>query len=171
MNGSVRVAVQIATGDDEVPPGAAWQTWVDAALAAARADRRRFGCVTLRLVGRRESRHLNEAYRNGAGPTNVLAFAGPGDESPADDDRELGDIVVCLPVAQDEAEAQGKAPVAHLAHLVVHGTLHLVGFDHEHDAEAARMEALETRVMLDLGFAAPYASEDNGRVADTGSGE
>lgn len=156
MSADLRVAVQIATGDDVIPPGADWSAWVEAALAAAELDVRVAGCVTLRLVGRSESQHLNEIYRHKLGPTNVLAF--PGHRGPAvpDAEAELGDLVVCLPVVHDEAEAQGKSPLAHLAHMVVHGTLHLGGFDHDDDASAQRMEALETRIMLDLGFPAPY---------------
>jgi len=164
MNAAVEVAVQIATGDEKVPPGADWQAWVNTALDAAEVDVRLAGCVTLRLVGRQESQHLNEMYRHKLGATNVLAF--PGAVSPAlpDADRELGDLVVCLPVVHDEAEAQGKAPLAHLAHLVVHGTLHLAGFDHDEPAAAARMEALETQVLLGLGFPAPYESAGDAAI-------
>ena len=158
MNAAVHVALQIATSDEAVPPGVDWQAWVNTALDAAQVDLRLAGCVTLRLVGRNESQHLNEMYRHQLGATNVLAFPGASDGALPDTDRELGDLVICLPVVHDEAEAQGKAPLAHLAHLVVHGILHLAGFDHDEAAAAARMEALETRVMLELGFPAPYES-------------
>jgi len=159
MSDVVKVAVQIATSDDEVPPGARWAEWVQAAVAAAEVDFRAAGCVTLRLVGRDESRHLNEMYRHKLGPTNVLAFPGHTNAVVPESDRELGDLVVCLPVVHDEAGQQDKAVLAHLAHMIVHGTLHLVGFDHENPADATRMEGLETRVMTGLGFPAPYESD------------
>jgi probable rRNA maturation factor len=163
MNDAVKVAVQIATGDDEIPPGAEWAAWVQAAVAAAEIDARMAGCVTLRLVGRDESQHLNEMYRQKSGPTNVLAFPGHapgGNEALVSElDRELGDLVVCLPVVHDEAGQQEKSVLAHLAHMIVHGTLHLAGFDHEDPAAATRMEALETHVMIGLGFQAPYESD------------
>lgn len=156
MSAEPKVAVQVATADDEVPPGADWSTWVAAALVAAGIDAGSAGCITLRLVGRQESRHLNETYRHKPGPTNVLAFPGAGDTLPADAERELGDLVICLPVVHEEAESQGKSRLAHLAHLVVHGTLHLVGFEHDEELAARRMETTETRVLQDLGFPVPY---------------
>lgn len=160
MTDSVKVAVQVATSDDEVPPGADWRDWVTATLDAAEVDAD--GCVTLRLVGRRESQYLNEMYRHKLGPTNVLAFSGQQDERLAEGERELGDLVICLPIVHDEATEQGKSPLAHLAHLVVHGTLHLVGYDHDDDPGAERMEALETRIMTSLDFPAPY--ETGGQI-------
>jgi len=160
MNTALRVAVQIATSDDDIPPGAKWDAWVGAALAAAGVDAGGAGCITLRLVGSQESQHLNEMYRHKLGPTNVLAFSGSSDATVSAEDRELGDLVICLPVVHTEAETQGKSPRAHLAHLVVHGTLHLAGFDHDDATAAEHMEALETRIMLELGFPAPYATDD-----------
>ena len=166
MNDAVKVAVQVATSDEEVPPGAKWNAWVAEALAAAALDVHVTGCITLRLVGLKESQHLNEMYRHKLGPTNVLAFAGAQSDVP-DVEDELGDLVICLPVVHDEAEAQGKSPLAHLAHLVVHGTLHLAGYDHDNETTAARMEAVETKVMLGLGFPAPYESDHSRRIDDT----
>jgi probable rRNA maturation factor len=165
MTDRLKVAVQIATSDEEVPPGAAWRDWIAAALDAAAVDANAAGCITLRLVGRRESQHLNEMYRHKLGATNVLAFPGARDEQVAEADREFGDLVICLPVVHEEAIEQGKAPLAHLAHLVVHGTLHLAGYDHDDDSGARRMEALETRVMTALDFPAPY--ESGGDINDT----
>lgn len=165
MTDPLKVAVQIATSDEEVPPGAKWRDWVAAALDAAAVDADGAGCVTLRLVGRRESQYLNEMYRHKLGPTNVLAFPGHRSERVTEGDRELGDLVICLPVVHDEATEQGKSPLAHLAHLVVHGTLHLAGYDHDDDSSAERMEALETRIMTALDFPAPY--ESGGEIDNT----
>ncbi len=163
MSATLKVAVQIATADDELPPRADWSAWVAAALAAASIDAGSAGCVTLRLVGRQESQHLNETYRHKRGPTNVLAFPGARDAMLPGVEHELGDLVICLPVVHEEAAAQGKSALAHLAHLVVHGILHLVGFEHDEEAAARRMEAAETSVLKSLGFPPPYeSSPDHG---------
>lgn len=180
---SLHIALQIATSDEVVPEGVDWVSWAEAALnaafsaarstvpdadadAEAGATLRRTGAMTVRLVGRSESQHLNETFRQKSGPTNVLAFPGYAGDDPAlgvvpDADSELGDLVICLPVVYKEAAEQGKTPLAHMAHLVVHGTLHLAGFDHENDESATVMEGLETDVMLRLGYSNPYRVNDN----------
>ena len=108
--------------------------------------------VTLRLVGRAEGRRLNRDFRGKDYDTNVLTFVYP-------EARPLaGDIVLCAPVVEDEARAQGKPRDAHYAHLVVHGMLHLQGYDHASDAEAAAMEARERALLAELGVADPYAA-------------
>src|SRR5690349_15234306 len=107
--------------------------------------------VTLRIVGGREGRALNRRYRGRDYATNVLTFV-------YDDAVSLaGDIVLCAPVIAKEAREQHKTLRAHYAHLVIHGMLHLQGYDHERDADAARMEAREIALLRDLGFANPYA--------------
>ena len=98
----------------------------------------------MRIVGANESRRLNRIYRKNNTPTNVLSF-------------DTGDIVLCHPVIAREAREQGKAIAAHYAHLVVHGVLHLRGYDHKKKREAARMERAERRILARLGFADPYA--------------
>ncbi len=150
------VVVQAATRAAGVPTRAQVRRWVAAAVAGHGA--RGAGGVTVRFVGRREGTACNQAWRGKPGPTNVLAFplpAPPGAAAPA----ELGDLVICLPVVTAEARAQGKRRVDHLAHLVVHGTLHLLGHDHQRPAEARRMESLEVRVLAGLGVPDPYAAE------------
>jgi len=103
--------------------------------------------VTLRIVGEREGRRLNLHYRKKNRPTNVLSFPyGNG----------TGDVVLCHPVIAREARAQGKSIAAHYAHLVVHGILHLRGYDHEKKRDARRMERREIRLLRRLGFADPY---------------
>lgn len=106
--------------------------------------------VTLRLIGREEARMLNRAYRGRDYATNVLTFVYPDLQPPA------GDIAICIPVVEREAIVQGKAREAHLAHLLVHGMLHLQGFDHERQIDAELMEGLETEIMDKLGYADPY---------------
>lgn len=100
---------------------------------------------------------LNKAWRGRSGPTNVLSF--PAAEMPAAEAALLGDVVLARDTIVREAEAQGKSFVDHLAHLIIHGVLHLLGHDHEDEAEAEAMEALERRILEDLGIADPYDAD------------
>lgn len=155
---TVELDVQLATDEAPVPEGADFRRWIDAALAAAAPGS--CGEMTVRLVGTDEGRGLNQDYRHKPGATDVLAFPGPATPGlPSGLPAGLGDLVVCLPVVHREAGEQGKDVLAHLAHLVVHGTLHLVGYTHGRASDAHRMEALEARILGDLGFPDPYAAE------------
>jgi probable rRNA maturation factor len=117
----------------------------------ARAALERNADVTFRFVDGREGRALNRRYRGRDYATNVLTFV-------YDDGVSLtGDIVLCAPVIAKQARQQRKTLRAHYAHLVIHGMLHLQGYDHERDGDAARMEAREIALLRDLGFANPYA--------------
>jgi probable rRNA maturation factor len=106
--------------------------------------------TTLRVVGRREGRLLNKTFRKRDYATNVLSFPYG---------RDRGDVVLCHPVIAREARAQGKPLAAHYAHLVVHGMLHLRGYDHQTRAQASRMERAEARILRSAGFPDPYAVE------------
>jgi probable rRNA maturation factor len=125
--------------------------WADAALGARGA-----GCeLALEVVSAPRMRLLNRRYRGKDKPTNVLAFPSP--PAPGVKPRPLGDVVICPTVLRREARAQGKSEKAHWAHLVVHGTLHLVGYDHEAGPrDAQRMERREIAVLKRLGFGNPY---------------
>jgi probable rRNA maturation factor len=123
--------------------------WVRAAVG-------KNACIALRIVGAREARRLNRCYRGRDYATNVLTFV-YSDRSPL-----AGDIAICAPVVAREARMQGISAEAHYAHLVVHGSLHLQGYDHERAREARRMERLETRILGQLGFADPYLREEKG---------
>ncbi len=160
----VRLRVQRACAADDLPDDAQLATWVRSALAAAPARQgstRLRAAVTLRIVDTGEGTALNQRYRGKPGPTNVLSFpfeppAGLPPEALDDLGAELGDLVICAPVLRREAAAQGKTLAAHTAHLVVHGTLHLLGYDHQDAVEATAMEALESTILSGLGFATPY---------------
>ncbi|MCP5150869.1 MAG: rRNA maturation RNase YbeY [Ectothiorhodospiraceae bacterium] len=115
--------------------------------------------MTVRVVDEVEGAELNETYRRKSGPTNVLAF--PFEAPPGASVRLLGDVVICAPVVAREAEEQGKEPRAHWAHMVVHGTLHLLGYDHRRAAQAARMESREREILTTLGFPDPYAESQS----------
>jgi len=113
--------------------------------------------MTVRIVDEAESHALNLNYRGKDRPTNVLSFPF---ECPDEVELPLlGDLVICRQVVEREAQEQDKPVMAHWAHMVVHGSLHLLGYDHIEDDEAEEMESLETQIMTELGFADPYLSE------------
>jgi len=132
-----------------VPNERRFRAWVEAALQRGYQRLEQ----TIRIVDAAESRELNHRFRGKDSATNVLAF--PGDGEHLDYDC-LGDLVICAPLVAVEAEAQGKATEAHWAHLVVHGMLHLQGFDHQDAVQTREMEALEIKSLDTLGFANPY---------------
>jgi probable rRNA maturation factor len=151
---ALAVAVQDVSRAKGVPSAARLRAW---ARAAFRPSRR--GELTLRIVGRKESAALNERYRGKQGPTNVLSFGAepPGARSHSTELLPLGDLVICAAVVAREAREQGKTLAAHWAHMVVHGALHLQGYDHETPKEATTMEARERRLLARLGFPDPYS--------------
>jgi len=111
----------------------------------------------VRLVDTDEIRSLNREYRRKDKATNVLSFPAAAIEGlPTDVAQVLGDVVVCATVVNEEAAEQGKAIEDHWAHMLVHGTLHLLGYDHEADDDAAEMEGIETRILTENGLADPY---------------
>jgi probable rRNA maturation factor len=112
--------------------------------------------LSIRVVGMMRSRSLNARYRHRDRPTNVLSFGGAG--RLPDGSTDAGELVICAPLVAREAALQSKRPLAHWAHLTVHGVLHLLGFDHVGRAETGRMEALEVQILDRLGFSNPYVS-------------
>lgn len=135
-----------------VPAPASFRRWVAAALRGA--GRRRAAELSIRIVDAAEGRALNRDYRGRDYATNVLSF--PAELPPGVHLPLIGDLAICAPVVAREAAEQGKAVREHYAHLTVHGVLHLLGHDHVEDAQAERMEALETRILAGLGIADPY---------------
>lgn len=135
------------------PSAADFRRWAAAALGRAAAGRE----LAVRLVARSESRALNARYRGQDHATNVLSFPAPASALVA---GWLGDLVLCPAVVRAEARAQHKSPRAHWAHLVVHGVLHLAGFDHELPAQARRMERREIASLRRLGIANPYRAQE-----------
>lgn len=141
-----------------VPGRDALRRWAEAALRGAEveADARE---LTVRIVGEAESRELNAGWRGKDRPTNVLAFPGAEPGLPGEVDYPLGDLVVCAPVVAREAAEQGKTAESHWCHMIVHGTLHLAGYDHQTPDEAARMESLEREILAGLGHPDPYRED------------
>lgn len=136
--------------DEEGPDPDSIRTWVAAAVGNQRAQAE----VDICIVGEAQSAELNQRYRNNTGSTNVLAFT--ADLPPEVPLPLLGEIIICAPVITREAAEQNKPAQAHWAHMVVHGTLHLLGYDHIEEQDAVIMEAREIEIMASLGFATPY---------------
>ena len=151
---SIVLDLQLASNAVSIPSEAKFQQWLEAAVLPFQADAE----VTIRVVDSSESQQLNNQYRAKDKPTNVLSFpfqCPPGIELPL-----LGDLVICAAVVAEEAAEQGKALEAHWAHMVIHGCLHLLGFDHINDDDAAQMEAEEIQILQQLGIANPYLLDD-----------
>jgi probable rRNA maturation factor len=153
---TLELDVQIALDSPGLPDASQLRRWAAAALADA--PRERATELVIRLVNEVESAALNATYRHKQGPTNVLSF--PAQTPPEVPVNLLGDIVICAPLVLREAALQGKLPEAHWAHLVIHGVLHLLGYDHGDDPQARVMEDLETRLLAELGYPDPYGDAD-----------
>ena len=152
--GSIFVDLQVATENIEgLPTEEQIVQWATAAVQPEGDEVE----MTVRIVDEAESHELNLTYRGKDRPTNVLSFPF---ECPDEVELPLlGDLVICRPVVEREAAAQEKPLIAHWAHMVVHGSLHLLGYDHIEDDEAEEMESLETQIMQGLGFDDPYLAE------------
>lgn len=146
------IDIQFAISADQLPADSDFILWVEQALAAY--DKSFALCI--RLVDCDESQALNKTYRAKDYPTNVLSFPFEVPEHARDTLEILGDLVVCAPVVEREAKEQNKQLLDHWAHMIVHGTLHLLGFDHINDEEAEEMEQLEREILAKLNIADPY---------------
>jgi len=154
------VDVQVACDDPDIPDKEQICAWVAATVAASNHDSEANVEVSVRVVDADEIQTLNQLYRGQDKRTNVLSFPADAAALPAGEVTLLGDIVVCAPVVRAEALQQGKALASHWAHMLVHGTLHLLGYEHEAEAEAAVMEGLEANILAQQGIANPYASPE-----------
>lgn len=150
---AIEVDIQRATDADGQPDDESLKRWAGLALQGKPGHE-----LTIRLVDADESRELNHEYRGKDAPTNVLSF--PSDLPPELNIPLLGDLVICVPVVLREAAEQGKSAEAHWAHMVIHGCLHLLGYDHMEEAEAEEMESLERQLLAELGISDPYLSTD-----------
>lgn len=145
------VELQDLAPEFDVPSLEQMQRWVDTWFPHLDAT-----SMVVRVVDEAESAQLNQTYRNKTGPTNVLSF--PFEPPEQVENEHLGDLVVCAPLVFKEAEAQGKTAMAHWAHLLLHGVLHLLGYDHVAESDALEMEALEVQKLEMLGIPNPYIS-------------
>ena len=166
--------IQVVNVEDSYPSKNDFERWINQTLVLAHSNNEKPAKnivdtrpetgneqtheLSIRLVNEKEGSNLNQTYRDKTGPTNVLSFPfeNPANLPPDQNLPLLGDIVICVPLVRQEALAQGKAEINHWAHLTIHGTLHLLGYDHTNDEEAQIMEQLETEILADLGFPDPY---------------
>ncbi len=146
------IDIQVATRHEAIPAEDRLRAWCRSALAEGQEQAE----LTVRIVDEAEIHALNRQFRNKDKPTNVLSFPSELPPTVKAELLLLGDIVICAKVVAREAAEQGKTAEAHWAHMIVHGTLHLQGYDHIDEAEALEMEALETHILEILGFPAPY---------------
>jgi len=146
----ITVDIQYAIDNKELPKHTQFQQWAEAVLLRYNKPFE----ITIRIVDVQESRTLNNTYRHKDKPTNVLSF--PFDVPEGVELDLLGDLVICADVVSEEAKIQNKSIEAHWAHMIIHGCLHLLGFDHISDDEAEEMEALEIDILKNLGFNNPY---------------
>ncbi|WP_160060551.1 rRNA maturation RNase YbeY [Psychromonas sp. L1A2] len=152
------VDLQLASENQQaLPELAQFEAWVSATIIAASEQIRDEAELTIRIVDSEESQQLNHQYRGKDKSTNVLSF--PFQNPPGITLPLLGDLVVCKEVVEKEATEQEKPLISHWAHMTIHGTLHLLGFDHIEEDEAEAMESIETKLMIELGYSDPYLSE------------
>lgn len=147
---AIELELQIASEAQTLPHPSQFKEWVSRTLANSYDDLE----ITIRIVDEAEMIHLNKTFRKKNAPTNVLSF--PAELNPQFGIHSLGDVIICAPVVQRESEKTGISILEHWAHMVVHGILHLLGYDHIEKNDAIKMESLETEILTDLGFAAPY---------------
>ncbi|ANP77287.1 MULTISPECIES: rRNA maturation RNase YbeY [Vibrio] len=151
---SIELDLQLAVENEQgLPTEQDIQLWLDKTIPQFQENAE----LTVRIVDTQESHQLNHEYRGKDKPTNVLSF--PFEAPPGIELDLLGDLIICRQVVEKEAEEQSKPLLAHWAHMVVHGSLHLLGYDHIEDDEAEEMESLETEIMQSMGFEDPYILE------------
>jgi len=164
---SVELDLQNPNYVESLPTLSEMKTWCEAAIQIESHQKvfENSLSVVLRVVDSDESADLNQTYREKEGPTNVLSFPNDVPEFMLDitelnaHNSHLGDLVICESLVQKEAEEQGKSVVSHWAHLIIHGVLHLQGFDHIDNDEAVAMETLEIQLLEQLGFQNPYTKQ------------
>lgn len=149
------ITIQRAVTTRSLPTTKTFKRWVSAVLKNKMPSAE----LTIRIVDKNEMTALNSTYRQKPKPTNVLSFPFDIPKECEDDLPMLGDLVICAEVVREEARAQKKTVESHWAHMVIHGTLHLLGYDHEKEAEAEVMEAEEIHLLTALGFSNPYDIE------------
>ena len=151
---TVEFEVQRDSASSSIPDDGQFQIWAEAALV----DKGDGFSLGIRIVDEDEARHLNRDYRNKDYATNILSFPAELPEGLPEDFRQsqLGDLLICAPVVTREALEQQRQEADHWAHLMIHGVLHLLGYDHEESGEAEAMESLEIKILAKLGIADPY---------------
>lgn len=150
----IEIELQLASITSGIPSRNDFIKWVGASMAESKIEDVE---VVVRIVDETECATLNKNYRGKTGPTNVLSF--PYESPPRFETNLLGDLIICAPVIEHEAKDQGKPVDAHWAHMAVHGTLHLLGYDHQTDEQAVEMESREKIILTGLGYDDPYRDD------------
>jgi probable rRNA maturation factor len=152
------IDIQVASEHPDIPSTSSFRRWVDHALRGRLPEAE----LSIRIVDEQESQALNSQYRNKDKPTNVLSFPFEMPEGIPTDalNHLLGDLIICAPVVEQEANEQTKDLQNHWAHMVIHGTLHLLGYDHINDEEADEMEQLERDILTVMNIPDPYQGEN-----------
>lgn len=147
-----KVIIQNISKTKSLPSKTRFKAWVDQALSGHGKNHE----ILIRFVGNKEITELNRKYRKKNKPTNIISFQ--FETPPGVKTNHLGDLVICTPLVKQEAKTQHKTITAHLAHLIVHGVLHLLGYDHKTEKETIAMEALEIKHLKKLGLNNPYST-------------
>lgn len=147
------IILQNPAGYKKIPSRYYFRRWINSVLATQQKNTE----ITIRIVNEKESAALNQDYRHKSGSTNILSF--PFEAPPGIPIVYLGDLIICAPLVAKEAKQQNKLLLAHWAHLVIHGILHLLGYDHAHEKEAVKMENIEIVLLQKLGYPNPYEAK------------
>jgi probable rRNA maturation factor len=150
----LELTLQNPAGQKKVPKKKKFEEWVTGVLKEMDHTKTEHSEIVIRIVNKEESATLNYSFRKKNGPTNILSFTYDTHEEPYS--NSLGDLAICAEIVMEEAETQKKDVQAHWAHLTIHGTLHLLGYDHERESDAIEMEQLETKILFKLGYPNPY---------------
>jgi probable rRNA maturation factor len=145
---NIKIDLQIAVKDKSIPNKKDFTKWLNCATKIIPPPKHK-NEICIRIIDEQESAALNKTYRHKSGATNILSFA-------YQDDELLGDLAICAPLIIEQAQQQNKELIAHWAHIVIHGYLHLLGFEHQNNQEAAKMEQLEVEILQKLGYPDPY---------------
>ena len=149
----IYIDVQAATRFKALPSFSRLKQWIENAAQIIKVDQKNSE-LTIRFIDKEESTELNRQYRHKEGPTNILSF--PDESIPGFSSKSFGDLVICAPLVAEEAQVQDKITENHFAHLVIHGFLHLLGYNHVTEKESEKMEDLEIRILSQLGYEHPY---------------
>jgi probable rRNA maturation factor len=156
---NIKIELQITVKNQQIPSQTDFEQWLAQAaklLPPPYANNE----ICIRIINEQESQQLNETYRHKSAPTNILSFTYNDEETTVTDDDNihlLGDLAICAPLVSKQAIAQNKPVMAHWAHLVIHGYLHLLGYDHKTSKKTTEMEQLEIAILQKLGYSNPYA--------------
>ena len=154
---NIKLDLQITIKDKSIPTKKDFTKWLTLAAQIAPPPKHK-NEICIRIIDEKESAHLNKTYRHKQGATNILSFAYQQDID-ENNDNLLGDLAICAPIITRQAQQQSKLLLAHWAHIVIHGYLHLLGYEHQTQQETTKMEQLEIEILDKLGYPDPYSGD------------